>query len=284
MRNMWVWIVAAVVLGTGSVWAQTPNEMPLGTKYPIDILPDMSPIWASYSLQDIRIVAANSNDRVVSCDDWTVIDPTPITGQRVLSFTLGSPNLGIGHLRTRREMTSDGWLYYQTTSQLNEDGSCSSIEQPIAIVPVGQTGRWLPLAKFTLYQVTDNGGVGDVVSCQMKRWCCLVSSPTCPVVPPCSLPRRGDDIDAGARDVYPFHFQDQFIPIQDVKSGLYWVEHEINPAQVLIESDYENNKLMFQIYLDQEAGTVEITLPPDDPPQCTIPVLKNPNGFFQGLP
>jgi hypothetical protein len=231
-------------------------------------LPDFVPIWRADSFQDIAIDTARSNDRLVSCDDWTAIDPTPITGQRILTFRLGSPNFGQGHLRTRRVMTGDGYVFYQTTSQLNQDGSCTSIEQPIAVVPLDQAGRWLPLAKFTLYQVTDDGGVGDVVACQMKRWCCLISIPTCSVSPPCSLPCQGDCIDAGARDVYPFHWQDQFIPIEGVPSGYYWVEDEINPAQVLIESNYDNNKMMFQIYLDQEARTVTVTMPPDDPGTC----------------
>ncbi len=270
MKNLSVSTIAAVLLCVASLFGQASNNLaPEEGSGAVDILPDFAPRWASDSLQDIRIDVARSNDRLVSCDDWTVIDPTPITGQRVLSFTLGSPNLGQGHLRTRRQLSGEGWVFYQTTSLLNGDGTCSSTEQQIAVVPPEQAGRWLPLAKFTLYQVTEDGGVGDVVACQIKRWCCLVSIPTCPVTPPCSLPCPGGDcINAGTRDVYPFHFLDQFIPIEGVPSGLYWVEHEINPAQVLIESNYDNNKLIFQIDLNQEDRTVMVTKPPVDPPQC----------------
>ncbi len=274
MRNRLATIFVVALLAAAGLAAQEqPAPQGSGTQGNgvVDVLPDLQPIWASYSLQDIRIDTARSNDRLVSCKDWTQIDPTPITGQRVLSFTLGSPNLGEGHLRTRRQATPDGWVWYQTTSQLNPDGTCSAVEQQIAIMPSDQTGRWLPLAKFALYEVTEDGGVGDQVACQVKRWCCLVSIATCPIVPPCSLPCQGDCINAGTRDVYPFHFQDQFIPIEGIPSGVYWVEDEINPFQVLIESDYTNNSMFFQIELDQEAGTVRIVQPPENPGGCPSP-------------
>ena len=259
-RTRWTLLVPLMLVGAGLLPGQK--------KEPIPILPDLVPVWTSYSLQDIRMDLARSNDRLVSCQDWTDVNPIPITGQRVLSFTLGSPNFGLGHLRTRRQVTEEGWLYSQNLSYLNEDGTCTAYEVPVGIVPADQAGRWLPLGKFSLYQVTEEGGVGEVVACQIKRWCCLISIPTCPITSPCPLPCQGDCINAGTRDVYGFHFLDQFIPIDGVKSGYYWVEHEINPGPILWESNYDNNKLLFQIYMDQEAGTVTITQAPEDPAQC----------------
>ena len=112
---------------------------------------------------------------------------------------------------------------------------CSVVETEIAVVPPNNNGRWLPLASLSLYEVADDGGLGPLVVCQMKRWCCLISIPTCGNIhPPCSPPCSGDCINAGTRDVYPVHFQDQFVPIQNVPSGTYWFEHRINPAGVLI--------------------------------------------------
>ena len=272
MRSRIVWAVVGALVAAASLSAQSNNSFPLGPPKPepIYILPDFVPVWETYSLQDIRMDAARSNDRLVSCEDWTQVDPNPITGQRVLSFTLGSPNYGLGHLRTRRTPIPEGWQYYQTYSILNEDGTCSSYEQEIAIVPPGQTGRWLPLGKFALYMVDEKGGVGQQVACQIKRWCCLISIPTCSIPAPCSLPCAGDCINAGTRDVYPFHFLDQFIPIEGIPTGYYYVEHEINPARVMVESDYENNRLLFQIYLDQEKGSVTITMPPEGAAQCPV--------------
>ncbi len=251
-----IFVLALIILAGNTLFGQ------------VDVLPDFVSIWRSYSLQDIRIDSARSNDRLVSCEDWTLIDPNPIEGQPVLSFTLGSPNFGQGHFRTRRVATDEGWVFYQTTSQVDGDGNCTSIERQIAVVPQGQPGRWLPLASFSLYEVTDDGGVGARVVCQMKRWCCLVSSPTCTVNPPCSLPVQGDGINAGARDVYPFHWLDQFIPIDGVPSGLYWVEHRVNPANIFIESNYDNNSMMFKIMLDQEAGSVTVVEEPVNPGDC----------------
>lgn len=232
----------------------------------VDVLPDFRPMWASYSMQDIRITTANPSDRIVSCDDWTQIDLTPITGQRVLSFTLGSPNFGRGHLRIRSQVQSDGNHMVQVTSQMDQDtGECFSdpTGTEIAVIPNGQSGRFLPLARFALWTEAEDGGIGDLAVCQIKRWCCLVNTPTCDTNPPCPLATLNHNLNAGSRDVYPFHFQDQFIPIDGLKSGNYWVEDTINPGNIMIESDYENNSMLFKIQLDQEARTVTILEPPD---------------------
>jgi hypothetical protein len=231
-----------------------------------DVLPDMYP-WSAEEVQTLRTATANGNDRLVSCDDWTQIDPTNISGQRIITFQVGSANLGQGHLRTRRESQSDGWHFFQTTSQVDADGTCSATEQEIAIIPPGQGSRWLPLASFSLYTVAEDGGLGDLVVCQMKRWCCLISLPTCNTNPPCSLARQTDDINAGTRDVYPFHWQDQFVPIENVPSGQYWFVHTINPAGLIIESDYSNNDVYMLIEIDQETNSATVVVPPE-PDQC----------------
>ena len=232
-------------------------------------LPDFRPRWASDSIQDIRFDVGRSNDRLVSCDDWTDVNPTPPTGMTVLSFTLSSPNYGQGDLRLRRNSTPDGIEMYQTISYMTADGTCYPVEidQPIAIIPSGplQAGRWLPLAKFALYEIAEDGGLGDRVACQIKRWCCLGSSPTCPTRGPCPrLPTRDDNIEAGARDVYPFHWTDQFLPIEGIPSGLYWFEDEINPGPIMWESNYDNNSMFLMINIDQDARRVDIIVPPDD--------------------
>jgi hypothetical protein len=238
-----------------------------------DVLPDMVP-WNQDEIQGpppFGMATANSNDRLVSCDDWTYIDPTPITGQRIITFQLGSANLGLGHLRLRRgPQMPDGWHFFQTTSQMDGSGMCSAVETEIAVVPPNNNNRWLPLAWFALYQMTEDGGLGDLVVCQMKRWCCLGSQSTCNNIhPPCSLTCSGDCINAGTRDVYPFHWQDQFVPIQNVPSGTYWFEHRINPAGLLIESDYTNNSVFFQVTINQEANTVDFI--PPYPTECPNP-------------
>jgi len=231
------------------------------------VLPDFRPWWASDSVRDIRFDVGRSNDRLVSCDDWTVVGDAP-TGMTVLSFTLSSPNFGQGDLRLRRNYTPDGIEMYQTISQMDADGVCSAVEiaTPVAVIPnrSDQSGRWLPLAKFALYTIAADGGVGDRVACQVKRWCCLGSSPTCATRGTCPrLPLSSDNIEAGARDVYPFHWTDQFLPIDGIPSGTYWFEDEINPGGIMMESDYTNNSMFFQIAIDQEARTVQIVQGPD---------------------
>lgn len=233
---------------------------------PVAVLPDMVP-WSVEEVATFGMTTANSTDRLVSCDDWTQIDPTPITGQRIISFQVGSANMGQGHMRLRRSaQMPDGWHFYQTTSYVDGGGVCTSSEQEIGVVPLGQDGRWLPLASFSLYAVAADGGIGDLVVCQVKRWCCLSSAPTCPGLTsrsPCALGFQSDNIDAGTRDVYPFHWLDQFVPVQNVPSGQYWFEHQINPAGLILESDLTNNSLFFKIEIDQTAGTARIIEPPD---------------------
>jgi len=232
-------------------------------------LPDFRPWWSGDSIRDIHFDVGRSNDRLVSCDDWTAIDPTPPVGIPVLTFTLSSPNFGQWDLRLRRQMTSQGIEMYQTVSYMDPSGVCSAIETdvPIAIIPNDpiQNGRWLPLAKFALYDIAEDGGPGNRLSCQIKRWCCLGSSPTCNTRGPCPrLPTQSDNIEAGARDVYPPHWTDQFLPVDGIPTGDYWFEDEINPGGIMWESDYGNNSMFLMIHIDQEARTVEILVPPDD--------------------
>src|SRR5258707_3502683 len=149
-----------------------------------DVLPDMQP-WSYEEVATFGLAYANSNDRLVSCDDWTQISPDLITGQRIITFQLGSANLGLGHLRIRRgPLMPDGWHFFQTTSQIDGAGTCSATEQEIAIVPPDQNGRWLPLASFSLYTELDDASVGDLVVFKMKRWCCLCVCPTCNTLTP----------------------------------------------------------------------------------------------------
>jgi len=256
-------LLAATV---GISFAQETGEGELELTY---VLPDFQPYWPTSMLNSVSMTTGNNRDRLVSCDDWTSIDPTPITGQRIISFQLASANLGRGHLRTRRTLTPEGWQTYQTVSQQDQFGRCHAEEFPVAVVPTGgdQSGRWLPLSQFALYSVTKDGGFGDRVSCQVKRWCCLVSSATCSTNPPCSLPPQTDSINAGTRDVYPYHWLDQFILVEGLPTGYYWLENVINPFFQLAETDYSNNFIYFLIYLDQEANRVTVAIPPD-PPVC----------------
>lgn len=273
MRLQGLFLTGAVLAVAGFAQAGTD----LGG--PTPILPDFRPLWSASSISDIRMDVGHSNDRLVSCDDWTAVDPTPPTGMRVLSFRLASPNFGQGDLRLRRRSTADGIEMYQTISQISADGVCSAVETdaPIAVIPngPGQAGRWLPLAKFALYTIAEDGGIGDRLACQVKRWCCLSSAFMCPTRGPCPrLPGGGgDDLDAGTFDGYPFHWTDQFlpIPVDQIPSGTYWFEDEINPAvpyPVMLESDYSNNSMFFLIRIDQEAGTVQAGEPDGSFMQC----------------
>ncbi len=260
-------VLCAAVSQLASASSALDNSTAIsGVRY--DVLPDMVPWWRQIELDTVRMTTANASDRLVSCDDWTAIDPTPITGQKVISFILKSANNGLGHMRIRRgAQMPDGWHFYQTTSQIDDAGVCYSVETEIAVVPTGQSGRWLPLASFSLYTVDKaTGDLGTLVSCQMKRWCCLSSGTICSGVSgaaPCSLPAQMDNINAGGADGYPFHWLDQFLPIEGVPSGQYWFVHQINPAGVIIESDYSNNYYYALIDIDQEVGTVQFAVPPE---------------------
>ncbi len=279
-RRLWAFLLSSALLTAAGHRAaaanlESPASVTGATEGIMYTMPDFRPWWSSDSVQDIRFDDGRPLDRLVDCDDWTSVGPAPV-GMAVLSFTLSSPNFGAGDLRLRRQHMPDGSIeMYQTISQMDPDGVCSAVEidTPIAVIPSGpeQAGRWLPLAKFALYNVAEDGGLGDRVACQVKRWCCLGSSPTCDTRSGC--PRLdpiigGDNIEAGARDVYPFHWTDQFVPVEDAQgrlpSGTYWFEDEINPGGIMWESDYTNNSMFLMIEIDQDARTVKVIVPPDD--------------------
>jgi hypothetical protein len=108
MRSQALFLGSAVLAALSASLAASNAAAKVGGPSLTDILPDFRPWWGLSGMQDIRIDHAQTNDRLVSCDDWTQIDPRPITGQRVLSFTLASGDLGAGHLRISRLSMADG--------------------------------------------------------------------------------------------------------------------------------------------------------------------------------
>jgi len=82
-------------------------------------------------------------------------------------------------------------------------------------------------------------------------------------LPPASV-SESDNLNAGSLDTYPRHFQDQFLLIEGIPSGVYWFEDEINPGGIMWESDYTNNSMFLMIAIDQEARRVDVIIPPDD--------------------
>jgi hypothetical protein len=249
MKRWTVTFTVSLLLLVGIVSAQDP------------VLPDLTAgfgtnIGGSPSLADARYynVPATSSHRRVTCDDWTTVGES-LAGQKIISFTNSTFNVGNGDLRIRNVNTPNGITFMQTYTVKNED-SCSTEEYAITNIPAGQGGRYFPLASMALYEVTDDGGLGDQVVCQVKRACCLVSfGQVCPVdrqgCP--ALPTSQHNIHAGNRDTYGANFTDQVIPIQDVPSGYYWVEVKANPFGDILESNYDNNAAYFMIFLDQDA-------------------------------
>lgn len=94
---------------------------------------------------------------------------------------------------------------------------------------------------------------GDVVARGSKEAFCYrdeePTSPTTPATPRFDCSYQG--LSAGWFDTYASRFGCQWVDITDVPSGQYLLEVEANPARLLPEADYENNR-----------SRVAVTIPP----------------------
>jgi hypothetical protein len=104
------------------------------------------------------------------------------------------------------------------------------------------------IAEYRIRTVTAGNGVGPVMKSKIKTSYGLydyddydTSLPGSPNSPVYLGQNQYLGISVGWADVYPSYFAGQFIDITGLPSGQYWLESEIDPFNLLQESDDTNN-------------------------------------------
>jgi hypothetical protein len=112
-------------------------------------------------------------------------------------------------------------------------------------------------ADYFLRAVTPGGGVGDIVATGEKVSLCMVDSaaydrnlpgaPATSQIRSCSGPDHG--ISVGWADVYPDWMDMQWVDVTGVPNGTYWLELTLDPDNVILESNENNNTTRIMVDL-----------------------------------
>lgn len=139
-----------------------------------------------------------------------------------------------------------------------------------------------PFARFGLYSVAADGGIGSPVVMSGKIGFCIADSfiydPTLPNagalgnLGSCSDPTSLRGLDIGGVDEYDRTDDGQSIVIDGVPDGTYWLRAVVDPDNYMVESDKSNNETDVQIAISGTSAQVLKTVTPvlADPPSISV--------------
>jgi hypothetical protein len=177
------------------------------------------------------------------------MDQTTIANRVLYRFTQPIANIGDGPLELR-EVTHPNNV--QDIYQRIYDSLGGISEQvvgsfPNADPPYGHMFL-VGIAEYRIRTVTSGNGVGPVVASQIKTSYGLYDNDAydigLPSAPDTSQYVGADQylgISVGWADLYPWWFSGQYIDVTGVPDGQYWLEAEIDPYNLLEETDDSNN-------------------------------------------
>jgi hypothetical protein len=139
-----------------------------------------------------------------------------------------------------------------------------------------------PLAKFWLYNVAPEGGLGGLVTSSPKVDFCMTSDTFVGGVPNtpstngyasggCSTPTGTLGLSVGWGDKYDATDGGENIDISNLPDGLYWLRAEVDPYHYLQESNLSNNITDTEIQISGNTATVlKQTQSDSTPPTVTV--------------
>lgn len=195
---------------------------------------------------------------------WTeYLRDASITGttQKLLRFSNGVPNVGVGPLELYGVVQPDGTTFaYQRV--WNDNGTYSDYLVGTFVFAGHQDHNHWHFADFADYNlrvVMLDGGVGTTVATSQKVTFCLMDVT---VYDPGAGPARyhcsRQGISVGWADVYDKALDGQWIDITTVPDGVYWLESVTDPSGRLGESDNTNNASRIKIQVDKMTNTVTV--------------------------
>ncbi|MDX9975735.1 MAG: lysyl oxidase family protein [FCB group bacterium] len=187
-----------------------------------------------------------------------------VPGRTHLLLSNATPNIGLGD------------MYVYGLLPANEDGSQDVMQRVFRSdgsyydLPAGRfihhpehdhihLEDW---AEYRLREITENGGVGEIVAGGEKTSFCLRDSraydPTLTNFRPgakydsCEGLVQG--ISVGFEDIYSKDLPDQWIDITDLPAGEYWLESVVDPENHVVEADETNNVERVKVTIGDGAG------------------------------
>jgi len=186
-------------------------------------------------------------------------------GETRLRFTGTTANVGNGALDVRGVVDATGTLPgYQRIHF--DNGSYQDIFVGYFVFNGHENHDHFHFQDFNiyrLYEVNSDGSKGALVKPSDKISFCLTDSdpydltlPGAPANSVFSCEQQG--ISVGWSDRYGRNTEGQWIVIDDVEDGEYWLEIEANPAGLLFETDLADNRRSIRIAFNKAAKTVDV--------------------------
>ncbi len=202
-------------------------------------------------LPDISLLASSLNDAYVSTSNSELP-----TGTRGLRFTTASVNYGAGRFEIQ------GGTISGTTQLVNQrvyrsDGS--SWTRPCGTFVYHSTHGHLHFDNWTVFRlrtVLPANGVGPIVAQGAKTSFCIleinqfdVNAPGHNDAPAYGSCGQLQGLRPGWSDVYGSGLSGQVIDLTGVADGTYWLEGEVDPSHLVLESDTTNNVVRVQVVI-----------------------------------
>jgi hypothetical protein len=201
---------------------------------PGDRLPDLAPL-ASRTAEYIH--------------GWS-IDRHEIPGRTLLRLTTAMGNFGAGPLEIRGGRVVDGAQQVFQRIYPDSDGKPRDrLAGSFTYHPDHGHTHFDDFATYRLRVMREDGSAGRIVRSGSKVSFCLTDSdpvntdlpgaPSNGEYDSCSTDVQG--ISVGWADVYSQSLDDQWIDVTDLRSGEYWLEVVVDPANRILESNESNN-------------------------------------------
>lgn len=202
-----------------------------------DVLPDASLL--DYELAGAYVTTSNSE--------------LP-AGTRALRFSTASVNYGPGRLEIRGGAINGG-LQLVNQRIFRTDGTFW--DRPAGSFIYHPTHGHIHFEDWTVFrlkQVLPNGGVGNVVAEGAKTSFCIIelrhhdsNAPGHNTLPAYNSCGQVQGLRPGWADIYGASLDGQFINLTGVPDGIYWLEGDVDPDNLLLESDETNNAVRIQV-------------------------------------
>ena len=194
------------------------------------------------------LIVWDSEDEGYLCD-WE-LDETTQPGRRLLRLTTAIPNVGDGPLELRGgEVGSDGTRPVYQRVLATDGGYTDHLAGEFVVHDGHGHTHFEAFAQYNLLEVTDDGGVGELVAGGEKTSFALIDGVsydlTLPDAASAAVYRVDDNvqgISVGWADVYNSSLDDQWIDITGVPAGDYWLEVIVDPENRILETIETNNR------------------------------------------
>jgi hypothetical protein len=200
-----------------------------------------------------------------------------VSGETRLRFSNAAVNVGAGALEmfgvvdNRGEQPAYQRIYH-------EDGNYEDVLVGVFVFAGHEDHNHFHFQDFAVYrlrQVTSGDGVGPVLATSDKISFCITDSdeydgtlPNAPSSHVYDCDRQGMSVGWGDR--YGRSTEGQWIVINGVADGNYWLESEVNPDRLLFETRYDNNSDRIKISINKSTGRVKVL--------SDLLTLTEPNG------